>query len=400
MGIYENLSEINKRYPLYKVKCELYPKDRVPFKVSPEPLFVTPEQQKEINIIGTTLSNYFNAVQHLYYENDEFRRILNVGKSTFFEEEQADYIFIRPDLIMTESGFKICEIETSIFGLGLSDVLNRTYSDEFNVLSEKHVLEEYSKKFLPQEGVMLYTENGEHFEGQLQYLTNEIFPKNWNISKVAPNNLTQIQTENVYRAFYSNELFGDMENANIVIPSLTPQFEGKDILSLIWDKRFFGYFRDYLGTVSVTILRRVIPETVVVGQEEYCDFDIPSDMAQVSKGKRKWVLKESLDSSWCQGIYFLHKLSHERVQNLMNSLDITKKNYVLQKFYPGKKVSMKYYDSDMNLQSMDGRVRITPYYAIKGINRGQLLSIKATICSGTERIHGTTDCINTAVAVQ
>ena len=48
--------------------------------------------------------------------------------------------------------------------------------------------------------------------------------------------------------------------------------------------------------------------------------------------------------------------------------------------------------------TMEGRVRLTPYFAAAGEAAGRLIVAKATLVAGTDRIHAGTNTINTAVS--
>ena len=121
----------------------------------------------------------------------------------------------------------------------------------------------------------------------------------------------------VYRAFYLNEQYSDEMVAKILsenhlnIPSETPQFEEKALLALIWDKRFVDFFKEQLGEAGFELLRKSIPKTWIIGQEQYVDGGLPNgylkseDIGQIGKSKREYVLKESgfnNNSSWGKGV--------------------------------------------------------------------------------------------------
>jgi hypothetical protein len=58
---------------------------------------------------------------------------VTLGRESVFRGQIARVI--RPDLILTEEGFSICELDTIPGGIGLTAWLNETYSSfGFNVL--------------------------------------------------------------------------------------------------------------------------------------------------------------------------------------------------------------------------------------------------------------------------
>lgn len=101
---------------------------QIPFRVSPTPFRLDDHQTAEVTRIGTDIAAYFQAVDSLYRTDDTVRTLLDTGKpEIFLGDTQTDYLFVRPDLIITQPGFSICEVETSPFGLALAEILNRGY---------------------------------------------------------------------------------------------------------------------------------------------------------------------------------------------------------------------------------------------------------------------------------
>ena len=72
----------------------------------------------------------------------------------------------------------------------------------------------------------------------------------------------------------------------------------------------------------------------------------------------------------------------------------TTNSYILQKFTKGQKVPFEYFESENTLQTMQAKLRITPYYSFKS---GTLVSVKVTGCEKTDFIHATTSSINAPI---
>lgn len=411
MNVYQTILEANKRYHLYEVRHLEYCKDidEVPFRVSPSPLCITHDQYDELIKIGNVICNYVKLVIKLYQSNKELQRILNKGKpDIFLKFQNPQYLFLRPDLILTENGFKICEFETSIFGLALSDILNKAYiENDFQTVVEKSLLQEYISSQIAEVGNIAYSKRVKAFQGQLEYLANEIFTnksQKWNAQMIDGSN--NFFSSDIYRAFYSSDCFSDnnmeefLKNNVNCIPTLTPQFEEKALLALIWDVRFCHFFKNELGNDDYDFLRTIIPPTCIVGEEEYFEKYLPAldTISNLPKSQRKFVLKKSGDSSWGEGITFLHKISHEKVQKAIDNARVSNELYILQYFSEGKKTEMKYFSSD-SIQTMTAKIRITPYYAFSGEATGKLISVKATGCENTDYIHGATNSINTSISI-
>lgn len=407
--IYNELECFNKRYSLYKIRKEEY-KDTnsdLPFRVSPQTLKLSNDHTRTLNLIGELICEYFSLVIMLYNNCDEVKKILNKGKSIkFLRNQKPKYLFLRPDLIIDKNdNFKLCEIETSIFGLALADILNRVYQlNGMDTLLSAETLKKYFVSNIPLNGTIAYSKKVQAFCGQLKYLAENIM--NWNLKLIDDHN---VFSENIYRAFYSIDYCNDvnvaklMEQNLVFLPSLTPQFEEKAILAFLWDKRFSEYFKKNLGKSSYEFLRNLIPPTFIVGEEENFELGLPNginqlmDISKLPKGKRKLVLKKSGDSSWGEGITFLHKVSHERVESALHKAETSNELYIIQDFNEAKKILMPYLAGE-EIQEMKAKIRLTPYYAFQGKNFGKMIAIKATGCENTDYIHGATNSINTSVS--
>ena len=74
--------------------------------------------------------------------------------------------------------------------------------------------------------------------------------------------------------------------------------------------------------------------------------------------------------------------------------------YIIQEFNQGKNVPMSFIDDEGIFQTINAKIRITPYYAYIGKNKGKLIAAKVTGCENTEYIHASTASINTAISYE
>jgi len=249
----------------------------------------------------------------------------------------------------------------------------------------------------------------------MDFLAQKVFSgdyRDWQAAHVSE----AIKNKPIYRAHYLVEYLSDVAVRGLydtpsaqeqVIPSPTPQFEEKAILAFLWDSRFEEHYRGALGNAGFDFLRSVIPPTWVVGEEEHFALGLPGnlsgsiDLASLPRSKRRFVLKPSgfsQDSSWSEGVSFLHEKSRDDVAHLLGraSFNSTQQLYVVQEFNEGVKCAMSY-DNTEGAVSIQARVRLTPYFST---TLGELLGIKATGCEGTQLIHASTASVNTAVSIK
>ncbi len=420
MDIKELLNYETKGHRLYNVRRDEYRKnteDDYNFRVSPTPFRMNKKQKDEILIIGKAICDYMDCCIELYKTDEYIKNILDRGKpDKYLKNIEPNFLFLRPDLILTQEGFSICEIETSPFGLGLAEVLNRTYGHAgFDPLVTENELKNYIQSQIPSVGTIAYSDKVNAFSGQMDFLADEIFSgdgKRWDSKKISRQ--SNLKNKEIYRAFYLSDEYKDkdvalfLQEPHIYIPNPTPQFEEKALLAFIWDKRYSEFFKQKLGTAEFELLRKVIPKTWIVGEEQYIDECLPRgvkdsiSLSSLGKNSRKYVLKQSgfnTGSSWGEGVEFLHKMGGAKAgEKIKKALEDKNHLYIIQEFKPGKVVHMNYLDDNYEIKNMDAKIRITPYFSYRGKSKGKLIAIKVTGCEkSTEYIHAGTSSINTSV---
>ena len=416
------LEKLGEGYQWYKVRRkEFETKEKIPFLVSAEPLAVKREEAAEILRIGKDVAAFMNVCQDLFTQNTDVASLLTRGKPDYLTTPiNPSYFFVRPDLIIGENGFTVCEIETSLFGLSLAELLNRTYiSANFDTLVPDGTLKRFLQENTSSKGKVVYSQNTSSYQGQLEYLAKELLSspqREWQAQHI--DDVVGTVPESICRGFYLCEATDNLfvhdfvtraSKSSQFVPSLTPHMEEKALLALLWDKRYESFFAEKLGRNSLDHLRTVIPPTWIVGNEQYFAGALPDgvsstfDLTKLSKAKRRYVLKRSgfsHGSSWAEGVNFLQEKSQSEAARLIGLA--TKDNsslYVVQEFREGKKIPMEYLDKSLNPVPVDARVRITPYFSMAENSTGQLLAIKATGCENTNYVHASTESINTAVSV-
>lgn len=419
--ITEKLNELADGYRFYEARREEFETDKnLNFRISPTPFGLEESENERIVELGQEVLQFMKATDELYRTNQEVAELLNTGKPDSFLTQQApNYLFYRPDLIVTEQGLRICEIETSPFGLGLSHLLNTAYSQaDFETLAPETALKEYVQGRVKPSGQIVYTDKTKAYAGQLRYTADKIFsanPVDWSalhIDQLQRQNNPEIDPE-MYRAFYLSEYLSDPKvrdllnarlDSNNLTPANTPHLEEKAILALIWDKRFEPFYKEQLGEATFRKLRECIPKTWIVGQEEYFSEGMPRDvfstldLANLSRNNRQFVIKPSgfsHNSSWAEGVNLLHEKSTARATEILTNASSTKNHlYIVQEFYRGQKRNMKYFDPMGELTHMRAKLRVTPYYSTTD---GRLLTAKVTGCENTDFIHTSSNSGNTAL---
>lgn len=416
----EVLESLGEGYNWYRARRpEFETGQKIPFRISPQPFFLTQIQAREIMAIGKDIVAFFQAVDELYKTESEERDLLNRGKPEIFQRDrEARYLFVRPDLILTDTGFIVCEIETSPFGLALAELLNRGYIQAgFDTIVGNNTFSDYIRANTPEKGIIVYSQNTASYSGQMNFLANEVFSgkgRRWQAERAEFVVGMEEETEGtaVYRAFYQHEYLEDLFVYSIMddymtndikgglLPSFTPHLEEKAILACVWDSRWEDFLVKRLGQAAFRHLREVVPPTWIVGEEQHFAFAV--DLSLLPRSKRPWVLKKSgfgSGSSWSEGVNFLHKKPAFKARAaLLAARSDAESLYIIQQFKRGRIFDVSYEDNQGAVMPMKARFRLLPYFSMARGCEGQLIAIKATGCENTDYIHTTSASVNMAVA--
>src|SRR5882724_238615 len=112
------------------------------WKISPTPFPLGEDLAREIELLGRVLLQFYRATNLLYRKSVEGKqpewiaRWLDLGKPRELIELQRSAAFkndvprvIRPDILLTENGFSITELDSVPGGIGLTGWLGKTYSE-------------------------------------------------------------------------------------------------------------------------------------------------------------------------------------------------------------------------------------------------------------------------------
>jgi len=263
---------------------------------------------------------------------------------------------IRPDLILTEKGYIIAEIDSVPGGIGLTGWLNQTYSS-------------FDNDIIGDANGML--------EG--------------------------------FRAVVPN-------GADIVISqeSIKPYLEEKMWFALFWLQPLREFWRRELGDKYFIKLQEIIPyswlldptplpQHAVIPRLEIHDW---REAAKFSQKDRDLLLKVSGFSplGWgSRGIALGSDLPHadweKRIERALATFESSPT--ILQQFHKGRLLEHSYWDPDSGeLKLMKGRVRLCPYYFVE-TDRVKLRGALATIAPADKKfVHGMSEAILVPSKVQ
>ena len=419
------------------------------WRISPIAFPIGENLSAEIESLGRVLLQFYRAVNLLYRRSVEGRQpawiaeLLDRGKPRELIELQRLPIFknevprvIRPDILLTETGISITELDSVPGGIGLTGWLNKTYS-ESKVQSPKSkvlggadgMIRGFESIFGDAKTVhIIVSEEAATYKPEMAWLAEQLNQRSGATFNLQPSTFNQFANgDTVYRFF---ELFdlANVPNAGKIFelaavkkirltPPPKPIFEEKMIFALLWNRNLQDFWRQELGEAFLNRLRKLVPYTWIVDPTPLSPHAaIPElnltdwrQLKTLSQRERELILKVSgfSEHAWgARGVYLGNDLSHEdwsaavdrAISNFPNS------PFVLQRYEKPKTLETQWFDFGKNeIVPMKGRARLCPYYFVSGegdVARPQLGGVLATICPADKKIiHGMTDAVLTPCAV-
>jgi hypothetical protein len=409
------------------------------WRVSPRAFPVSQKFAAELDQLGHWLRQFLSACNQLYRLSADGRQpawiaeLLDRGKPAELVEIARDRRFrdeipgvIRPDLVLTDDGFTIAEIDSVPGGVGLTAWLGREYAAQGeDILGGADGMLEGFANLVPG-GDIVVSEEAATYRPEMEWLAARLNEGrdgpaaagpshlSWRVLDDAPRDDWQA---NVYRFF---ELFdlANVRNAPQLIdlarsgkirvtPPFKPQLEEKLWFALFWLRPLAEYWRRELGERTVEALRKVIPYTwlvdpaplpphAVLPRLEVQSWD---EVAAFSQKQRELILKVSgfSETAWgSRGVVVAQDVPHSEWRESLESAlaNYGRQPHLLQQFHKGRVIEHQWLDEESGtLVTMKGRVRLCPYY-FPGSGRVKCAGALATICPQDKKLlHGMSDAI-------
>jgi hypothetical protein len=409
------------------------------WRVSPAPFKLEEKLAKELDSLGRVLLQFYRAVNLLYRKCVEGKqpewvaRWLELGKPPELIELQRAVTLksetprvIRPDLLLTEHGFSVTELDSVPGGIGVTAWLNKAYSQSTAHSPQSTViggadamLKGFASIFGDAPRIhIIVSEEAATYRPEMDWIAKQLGPR----FAVRDSNFTDFADgDAVYRFF---ELFdvANVPNAKKIFelaaekrirltPPPKPIFEEKMLFALLWNRHLQGFWRQELGDGFFQRMLKLTPYTWLVDPTPLPPHAaIPElgitdwqHLKLLSQKERDLILKVSGYSAhaWgARGVYLGSDLSHADWSAAVDKAiaEFTQSPYVLQRFHHPKLVEAQWFDFTRNaVVPMKGRARLCPYYFVAGEGdaaRAQLGGVLATICPPDKKIiHGMTEAI-------
>jgi len=401
--------------------------------LSPDPFPIEKKFLTELEQLGHRLSVFQLACNQLYQlsvkgkQPEWVARYLDAGKPPKLIEfsrrkEIRDDLprVIRPDLILTENGYIIAEIDSVPGGIGLTGWLNQTYSGfDKEIIGDTNGMLDGFHSVLPNGGDIVISLEAATYRPEMEWITARLKDRHrdleWQV--VAAENYEPQDNRAVYRFFelfdlpnipnIDNTLRANAEDRITITPPIKPYLEEKMWFALFWMQPLREFWRRELGEKYFIKLQEVIPyswlldptplpQHAVIPRLEIHDW---REAAKLSQKDRDLLLKVSGFSplGWgSRGIALGADLPHaEWEQRIEHALETFEQSpTILQRFHKGHLFEHRYWDPESGeLKTMKGRVRLCPYFFVEQ-DRVKLRGALATIVPADKKfLHGMRDAI-------
>jgi hypothetical protein len=427
--------------------------------LSPEAFPIEKKFLTEVEQLGHRLFIFQRACNQLYQQSVKGKqpawvaRYLDAGKPKELIEfsrrkEIRDDLprVIRPDLILTEKGYIIAEIDSVPGGIGLTGWLSQTYATfDIEIIGGADGMLDGFRTVLPNGGDIVISQEAATYRPEMEwiaarlnqrmldsgYLTDKsensasgnpvssiehrVSSETWRV--VAAENYQPRDGSALYRFFelfdlpnipgIKNTLHANAEGRIKITPPIKPYLEEKMWFALFWMQPLREFWRRELGDKYFVKLQEVIPyswlldptplpQHAVIPRLEIHDWH---EAARFSQKDRDLLLKVSGFSplGWgSRGIALGADLPHAEWEKRINhSLETFESSpTIMQRFHKGRLVEHQYWDPDSNeLKTMKGRVRLCPYYFVES-DRVKLRGALATIVPADKKfLHGMSEAI-------
>lgn len=394
---------------------------------SPEPFVLTEAQGEQLERLAHPLRMFQHGCDEIYRRSVNgslpawIAELFDAGKPAWLVEAQRSARLrdafprvIRPDLLLTEDGFALTELDSVPGGMGVTAWLGREFSAAgFEVFGGAEGMVDGFHSILPEGGEVLVSEEAGDYRAEMEFLVEAVCARHggeWNLAAAEESEGADRDT---YRFF---ELF-DWESFPaarelLASPRLTPPgkayLEEKLWLALLWSPALREVWTEVLRGNHLKRFRELVPYGWVLDPTPLPPHAaIPrleasswKEVGALSQKQRRLVLKISgfHELAWgSRGVIIGHDVSQPEWAAAVDWAvgEFETQPWIMQEYHEAKQVAHPYFDPETGaVIEMQGRVRLCPYYFIGADNEVRLGGCLATIVpADKKKIHGMRDGI-------
>jgi len=397
------------------------------WRIAPKPFPLDSKLTKELEILGQILNKFYQAADLLYRQSvrkkqpEWIAEWLERGKPQSVIELQRDQAFknqlprvIRPDILLTQEGWHITELDSVPGGIGLTGWLNDAYGDVIG--GRTGMLNGFSGIFSLTNSVhIMVSEESGTYRPEMEWLSEQLDDR-FSVCDSTFNNFNE--GDSVYRFFElfdlpnieaSDFLFTSAQKGQIQVTAPPKShLEEKMLFALFWNQNLKEFWRQELGAKYTKQLEKVIPETWIIDPSPIPPHAaIPrlnltnwNQLSKLSQKERELILKLSGFNERAWGSRSVRLGTDLPQTEWAESVDtaISEFNtspWILQRYKKPRVIEHDWFNFEAeSISTMNGRVRLCPYYFTHEENEIHLGGVLATICPADKKIiHGMRDAI-------
>lgn len=454
---YQKLRSALDAQPLFEAKT---------WRLSPEAWPLSEAQRRELEEIGRACLEYHQALETLYLRSVSGKNLLrnrplaapwvadylDRGKPAELVEHARDArnrgaypCVLRPDLLLTDEGFAMTELDSVPGGIGLTAYLNRLYAEAGGVLgADDAMLRNFyaavaaAAPHLPNPLIALVvSDEAATYRPEMDWLALQLQLQGRRAFRLRPEDLFPLgeslffdnggnpeKVDIIYRFF---ELFdlGNLATAKFIFeawragevaitPPMRPFQEEKLGLALFHHHRLKDYWAEALGGRTMKLLSKLIPPSWVMDPAPLppgAVLDGPKaggrpisdwrDLAAATQKERDLIIKIGgfHETAWgARSVVLGSDCSREEWQEgIERAVALAPAHlHVLQTYRKPKRVGHRVYREGPDggspaASETDGRLRLCPYYFVLN-GEARLSGALATFCPPDKKIiHGMVD---------
>lgn len=449
---YEHIKAELSAQPLFEDKT---------WQLSPEAWPLTPDQVAELEQIGAACLAFHQALEKLYLRSAAGKNLLR--NRTLHAPWVVDYLdrgkpvdliaharteqnvgafptVLRPDLLLTDDGFVMTELDSVPGGIGLTAYLNRLYAPQGGVLGDGDAMIKafYASLTALRPGernpliALVVSDEAATYRPEMEWLAAQLQLQGKRVFCLRPEEVFPLENalffdiegnpekiDIIYRFF---ELF-DLPNISTsqfffeawaagevtIAPPMRPFQEEKLSLALFHHHLLQDYWQEALGGRTYKLLKKLIPESWVMDPTPLppgAVLDGPvaagralndwRDLNHATQKERDLIIKISgyHETAWgARSVVLGSDCSRDEwQQGVERAIEHASENlHVLQTYRKPRRVRHRIYDREQQVREVDGRLRLCPYYFVQG-DRVTLSGALATFCPPDKKIiHGMQD---------
>lgn len=398
-------------------------RDGAQWLFSPKPFVLTKKEARKVSSLGHVLAQFQKASDVIYQRSAMGRlptwisEVLDAGKPEWMiAQQRAGHLrdalprVIRPDLILTEDGLALTELDSVPGGMGITTWLSHLYADAgFDILGGRDGVTEGFKKLLPDGGRILVSEESADYRPEMEWLAEQL-GEDFGVETAES---AEANDEAAYRFF---EWF-DWENISSakefaaqsqLCSPCKPHLEEKLWLALLWTPSLKNVWKEAMRGKHLERVKEIVPFGWMMDPAELPPHAaLPrlgvnqwSDVGEFSQKDRRLVVKVSGFSELAWGSKSV-QIGHDMPRNEwaaaieLATSEFDHQPWMMQDYHAGRVVEHPYFDPETGEEEiMQGRVRLCPYYFTDTNGETQLGGTLATIVpSDKKKIHGMKDGI-------